>query len=910
MGNFEYLFQQGLLVQHDQHNYREISDYSGVRNLLFQLLETHNNDGFADVDYKPTDYNPDGRVFSTIFSTQGLSRVVRGAVCQDTMVDFDMKNAHPTILINLCQKHNIPHDHISTYINHRDEIIQQLVNYGCKDRDSVKRLVLTLINGGYSNSIIGHEWLTALYEELKVVREVLCKHYPDEFNIAVSSKQRKGTTKNIDGSALNFILCKHERQFLDKMIQFCSQNGLEIGSLCHDGCMLLKTDGMDCDQIARDMSSFCGIEIVHKPHDQSLLKHLKNLSMKPFDSPFEKVPDNLIKDVKAIIFDDWSSLNQSNIFTRIKNYTYRYKYVHSEQARNCLWFENKYDGRWYGSTDPINMGILVSNQMYRVLTAVIDDYQKQLDDLSSVLEGLQKQSAEIAELNGKFKNEVARMKSKNIKSSKSLKQLQKELKEARDKYVKVVKESGDEDSLKQRISRLYGNICHVKKCRVGIHSHIGRYSLMKDLRHQYRDDDFINKIDADPMLIGFANGVYDLRADTFRPIGDTDFIQKSTKYNYTPESDPVKREFLLKTFKSMFVPSYAKAQSLRAEFGDGVEIPPLTDEEIQRDIQGEADYEYVMKCVSACLEGRNKFRKLRMFIGAGCNGKSVLVNFFKKVLGEYVCNIDIQALTGKSQGTNPTSALPLAKGCHMLVANESESTDTLQCALIKALTGGDEFTGRLNFKDPITFTPQFTPFIITNNPPRILNMEVAMVDRLDNLSFPFRFFNSRDDPQFIEDEYNKTHFLGRDPDLTMKLDECKDEMFLYLLDIYNQHIRHTTYLQPTASHQRATNEYIEDQNHLASYIQDNYTTTDDPSLYTTSSEIMTGFNNGGYGIKYNHKTFPKAMEKCGHVRHLDHNVSKYKLVNTYKSLEIQQRQSGRDGRDNSETFLGKGGFCD
>jgi hypothetical protein len=272
LSNFDYLFQQGLLVQKDA-KYRDINDYNGVKNLLFQLLETHDEDGYASVEYRPSDYNPEGRLWASIFSTQGLSRIVRGYLCENTMVDFDMKNAHPTILLQLCQRYDIPYDYLQSYVDNREEIINKLMENGIgEDRDDVKRLILKIMNGGYSFHTKSHEWLGKFHEELKCIRESLRKHYPKEYEIATFAKKRKQSNYNIDGSGLNMVLCKYERQYLDKMIKYAISKDLRIGSLCHDGNMLIKDDSLDYDSIAKDLSLYSGMTILRKVHEEPILQ--------------------------------------------------------------------------------------------------------------------------------------------------------------------------------------------------------------------------------------------------------------------------------------------------------------------------------------------------------------------------------------------------------------------------------------------------------------------------------------------------------------------------------------------------------------------------------------------------------------------------------------------------------------
>jgi phage/plasmid-associated DNA primase len=65
---------------------------------------------------------------------------------------------------------------------------------------------------------------------------------------------------------------------------------------------------------------------------------------------------------------------------------------------------------------------------------------------------------------------------------------------------------------------------------------------MKEAQEVFYDPRFREKLDADPYLIAFKNGVYDLKLNVFRPGRPEDFLSKNMPINYvnySPEDEQI-----------------------------------------------------------------------------------------------------------------------------------------------------------------------------------------------------------------------------------------------------------------------------------------------------------------------------------------------------------------------------------
>ena len=78
---------------------------------------------------------------------QNMSRKIRHTICKDSMVNIDMKNAHPTLLSWYCHKHRIKCEALDDYIKRYDPMLQDLINCCHINRNEAKKMLLEIMNG-------------------------------------------------------------------------------------------------------------------------------------------------------------------------------------------------------------------------------------------------------------------------------------------------------------------------------------------------------------------------------------------------------------------------------------------------------------------------------------------------------------------------------------------------------------------------------------------------------------------------------------------------------------------------------------------------------------------------------------------------------------------------------------------
>ena len=116
-----------------------------TENTLKLYYESLNKKGQKKVIYNQSKDNKN-RYFGGICLTT-IKRKVRNSIMPDNILDIDMENSHPRILLYLCKKHNIDYKNLIEYINNREYFL----NKASDNRKESKTLILQMLKGGFKN---------------------------------------------------------------------------------------------------------------------------------------------------------------------------------------------------------------------------------------------------------------------------------------------------------------------------------------------------------------------------------------------------------------------------------------------------------------------------------------------------------------------------------------------------------------------------------------------------------------------------------------------------------------------------------------------------------------------------------------------------------------------------------------
>jgi P4 family phage/plasmid primase-like protien len=221
--------------------------------------------------------------------------------------------------------------------------------------------------------------------------------------------------------------------------------------------------------------------------------------------------------------------------------------------------------------------------------------------------------------------------------------------------------------------------------------------LLTEMRRLFFDIHFESKLDTNPSLMCFKNGVVDFKNKIFRKGVPEDYITKCTNIDFiehdlTPLQEELKLEII--DFMEKLFPNREL----------------LT---------------YMWDHLASVLIGIQHDQTIHMYTGKGQNGKSVLISLLTATLGEYKGVVPLSLLTQartKVGGLSPE--LLELKGVRLAVIQEPSAGDVINEGVMKQLTGGDPVQSRSPYMlNSITFIPQFTLIICSN-----LLMEIRTQD--------------------------------------------------------------------------------------------------------------------------------------------------------------------------------------
>jgi len=258
-----------------------------------------------------------------------------------------------------------------------------------------------------------------------------------------------------------------------------------------------------------------------------------------------------------------------------------------------------------------------------------------------------------------------------------------------------------------------------------------------------------------PYLLGWENGVLDLRIEEFRPYCFSDFITVTTGRDYVqPDyNDPAnvdKRRVLLKIFSEI-----QGADEMRS---------------------------LLLQILASGLDGIN-YQAACFFNGKGGNGKGLISRFMRFILG-HLCKSPRAEILKECMKNNNGASPDIAELQHARYIIFPEVGGKLNMAMIKRMTGGDELTGRQLYGDNISFVIPGTFVFEFNDPPEFdTKLDNADARRIRDVEF---FNNWTEDPEKIGKTIDGRFYREANPFYaTLEFVQSHADVFLdILLDIY------------------------------------------------------------------------------------------------------------------------------
>ena len=229
----------------------------------------------------------------------------------------------------------------------------------------------------------------------------------------------------------------------------------------------------------------------------------------------------------------------------------------------------------------------------------------------------------------------------------------------------------------------------------------------------------ISMMDADLFKIGFDNArmVIDLKTGEARPAQQSDLITKSI--NVARLGNSSKAGLWIKFISQIF--------------NDDAEL-----------------ISWFKRWCGYLLTGSTSEQIFVFCYGLGSNGKGILSETIRYLMGDYARAADVDTFTeGKRQAGAASPDMADLIGARLAITTETEDGVAFSESKVKAITGQDTITTRKLHQNPVQFTPQFKLMMSGNHKPIIKGNDYGIWRRVMLIPFTRQFKGKDKDPNLL-----------------------------------------------------------------------------------------------------------------------------------------------------------------
>lgn len=430
-------------------------------------------------------------------------------------------------------------------------------------------------------------------------------------------------------------------------------------------------------------------------------------------------------------------------------------------VKNNLWFEFT-NHTW----KEIDDGVTLRN---KISTEVVEQYEKLKVEIIS------KQKTNNLNHISMKKRDLDKMKNDLVSEERYCEQLQNEEQQRRKSESRIAYLNKEMHRIEKEISDLEKKTCspeadeettskraspteRVQKIINNLKSTPFKKNVMMEARDMFYDENFSRKLDTNPWLIAFNNGVFDLKEKTFRDGCPNDYISLRMHVQY-------RKNFHL---------DHPQVKMVEDFF-----IKIFPDKTIRQ---------FFLEANSEIFVGKNQQKWIQFWSGNGDNGKSITEKLFEQLLGPYCVKLPTSLLTGKRTQSSAASPelIRAGSGARMVMIQEPTKNDVMNTGVLKELSGNDTFYARGLYKEAVEINPMFKLVMICNEPPKIENSQSDQATWNRIRVIPFESYFPADDskvPTTFKEQLEKKIF-PRDRYFEDKIPDMLEGLAFLLLDIY------------------------------------------------------------------------------------------------------------------------------
>jgi P4 family phage/plasmid primase-like protien len=308
----------------------------------------------------------------------------------------------------------------------------------------------------------------------------------------------------------------------------------------------------------------------------------------------------------------------------------------------------------------------------------------------------------------------------------------------------------------------------------------------------FAEEDFTKKLNMNPYLVGFANGILELRYK------ETPTSQTRTLFRQGRPEDYVS-----------FLAGRNESETDAIEYHPYDPNDPLIPEIMDffsKLFPNPELRKYVLKLMASCLEGANPEQCYYIFTGRGSNGKSKLVELMRLTLGDYITSIQSTVLTRKRPDSGAANPDVIVTKCKRFIyMQEPDAKEPLNTSRMKQFSGEDMVEARGLFQDQEKFKIMGKLFMMCNDLPPIYSMDNGTWRRIRVVPFESTF-RSAEHPDW---KSGRANIYLKDEFLDIKLREWRQSFLSLLVHIYEtEYLVHGLHPEPAVV-LRASDSYKE-----------------------------------------------------------------------------------------------------
>jgi P4 family phage/plasmid primase-like protien len=344
--------------------------------------------------------------------------------------------------------------------------------------------------------------------------------------------------------------------------------------------------------------------------------------------------------------------------------------------------------------------------------------------------------------------------------------------------------------------------------------------VVKQCQMFFHDETFLDKMNENSTLVGFENGVYDLKLGLFRSGHPDDCITMSTKINYKKfdwEDEEVKN---VQTYLDQVFPNYRIK-------------------------------EYFQDVVASCLQGGNVNKIFAIMTGNGNNSKSIMVDILESCFGDYIFKFprELFVVGAMRNGSGPKPELTRTRGKRIAVTQEIAKTEKIHIGALKEHTGNDGYYARSHHEEGGEIKPMYTLFLACNLPPIIPGHDDATWARVRKIDYQSKFTHDAPDD---EDEQIRTKTFPIDPDFRDKIPDMAEPFMWMLTERFKIYKKNG--LNAPSEVLSSTNSYKTRNDIYLQFVQQRIKKIDNEKEHIRLTEMFSSFKEWYY---VNHPSYSK-----------------------------------------------------